>query len=35
LQLFWYFVFSSVFAIWYLHSVSANFFGVIFCLPLL
>jgi len=35
LQLFWYFFFSSVSAIWYLRSVSANFFGVIFCLPLL
>jgi hypothetical protein len=35
LQLFWYFIFSSVSAIWYLHSVSAIFFGVIFCFPLL
>jgi hypothetical protein len=35
LQLFWYFIFSSVSAIWYLRSVSANFFRVIFCLPLL
>jgi hypothetical protein len=35
LKLFWYFVFSSVSAIWYLRSVSANFFGMIFYLPLL
>jgi len=39
LQLFWYFFFSSVSAIWYLRSVSAKKkiikFGVIFCLPLL
>jgi len=35
LQLFWYFFFSSVSAIWYLRSVSVIFFGVIFCLPLL
>jgi hypothetical protein len=36
LQLFWYFIFSSVSAIWYLHSVFAKKkFGVIFCLPLL
>jgi len=35
LQLFWYFIFYLVFAIWYLRSVSAIFFGVIFCLPLL
>ena len=37
LQLFWYFFFSSVSAIWYLCSVSAkkNKIGVIFCLPLL
>jgi len=35
LQLFWYFVFSFVSTIWYLRSVSAMFYGVIFCLPLL
>jgi len=35
LQLFWYFIFYLVFAIWYLRSVSVIFFGVIFCLPLL
>jgi hypothetical protein len=35
LQLFWYFIFSSVSAIWYLRSVSTIFFGVIFCLLLL
>jgi len=35
LQLFWYFFFSSVSAIWYLRSVSAIFFVVIFCLMLL
>jgi len=35
LQLFWYFIFSSISAIWYLRSVSVIFFGVIFCLPLL
>jgi len=35
LQLFSYFFFFSVSAIWYLRSVSINFFGVIFCLPFL
>jgi hypothetical protein len=29
LQLFWYFVFPSAFAIWYFHSVSANLFCVL------
>jgi len=29
LQLFWYFIFSSVSAIWYLRSVSVNFFSYI------